>query len=142
MIHSADLIAGEIYNYAGRRARLDKIGQTSEDYLEVVISTGRSFENSITLAGNKWRPDRIFDLNETWAASKERKKLAREHLQQINNLSQRLFQASEQLGLNIGYIRRDGTACLSGDTTSFTALVEAVEHKARQGHSSAISDLI
>jgi len=142
MLELAKLTVGEIYSYGGRRARLDKIGQTPEGYIEVVISYGRSFDRSSVLTGSPWSPDRPRDLNETWVGFKERKKLARERWQQLDNLSQRASDASQLLGLKSAYVDRSGSVHLYGDAAALTALVEAMEEKSRQGHSSDISDLI
>lgn len=141
-VKASDLKVGEIYDYGGRRARVDRIGFDKDNVAEVTVSMGRNFENQRVLKASMWRKEHIPYLSETWEASKERRRREKNFRDQARELSDRLQDVSSELGVSGVHISSSGRLSVYGSLESLTQVVNALEQYASSPTDSALSCLL
>lgn len=149
-----ELKIGEMYVLSGRRARLDKIERVaggdsarfrpydeSCPYLQVTLSTGRKFEKSHVLLSNRYSPDTIGQIIETWEDRKARLKSERAEKDELKNATANLNQALEEAGFRVGYA--DGRfITIPGGVREIRKLASILASYEEESGSSELSDLL
>lgn len=142
MAQASELVVGEVYDYRGRRARVDSVAFDGNRVARVAISTGRNLDQQQVVSACGWAPGRIDSIGATWEESKQRKRREKHFRDQSRELCARLRALPPELELTGAHISSSGRLSLHGSLEGLSCLVEALEHYAENPKYSALSDLL
>lgn len=138
-----EFVVGEIYEWNGRRARVESIGRDAYGLAEVEISYGRSFESRFTLrAAGSFAPDLVRGINTTWTAYKEikiKQKAQREH---AADLSEGFREVLSEIGGMHGWVEPHGRLHITGDLQKLDQLLIRLRDSAGSKSGSALDSLL
>jgi len=138
-----EIVVGEIYEWDGRRARIDSIGRNADGLAQVQISYGRSFESNYTISAMAtYAPDVIRAINMTWVEFKAHKinqKAMREHTDDLANGFREVL--GEIGGMHCWMDGRSGLH-ITGDLEKFDELLLRIRESSATKGGSALESLL
>jgi hypothetical protein len=133
----SEMVEGEIYNWGGRRARLDSISANADGTFTLALSHGRSFQHSADVITQTWRPDSYGYIKETWQGGKDRKAQGKADSARAMLLNVRLQELSNQLNLQHMWVDSDGKLYAFGDLDKIALVIDQLEEVANNSQPSS-----